>query len=76
MSDLLLVADSLDVLREMGDAGVDLIYLDPPFNSSSWIGGRRVAGTAMDRDRQEPPRHRDRERETVSRSFPVRRVCR
>ena len=25
--------DNLDVLRELGDAGVDLIYIDPPFNT-------------------------------------------
>ena len=27
--------DNLDVLRAMADASVDLIYLDPPFNSNA-----------------------------------------
>ena len=28
------VGDNLDVMRGMGDETVDLVYLDPPFNSN------------------------------------------
>lgn len=36
MTNRLYYGDNLDVLREhVGDASVDLIYLDPPFNSNA-----------------------------------------
>ena len=30
----LYLGDNLDAMREMGDESVDLVYLDPPFNSN------------------------------------------
>ena len=36
MTNKLFYGDNLDVLREhIGDASVDLVYLDPPFNSNA-----------------------------------------
>ena len=36
MTNALYYGDNLEVLREhLGDASVDLIYLDPPFNSNA-----------------------------------------
>jgi site-specific DNA-methyltransferase (adenine-specific) len=38
----LFFGDNLDVLREsIADASVDLIYLDPPFNSNAGCSGTR-----------------------------------
>ena len=35
MTNKLYYGDNLDVLRGFGDECVDLIYLDPPFNSNA-----------------------------------------
>ena len=43
--------DNLDILRGMNSACVDLIYLDPPFNSNqNYAGpvGSKAAGAALD----------------------------
>ena len=43
-------SDNLSVLREMDDASVDLIYLDPPFNSNRDYAspiGSKAAGAAF-----------------------------
>ena len=42
--------DNLSVLREMNSASVDLVYLDPPFNSKTDYAapiGSRAAGAAF-----------------------------
>ena len=43
-------ADNLEVMRGMNSASVDLIYLDPPFNSKANYAapiGSRAAGAAF-----------------------------
>ena len=46
----LFTGDNLDVMRGMNSDAVDLIYLDPPFNSNrnySAPVGRKAAGAAF-----------------------------
>ncbi|HEY5722371.1 MAG TPA: hypothetical protein VIT45_08615 [Allosphingosinicella sp.] len=44
----LFYGDNLDVLREhIADESVDLIYLDPPFNSTAWGPPRPPARTRV-----------------------------
>jgi len=46
----LFIADNLDVMRGMNSASVDLIYLDPPFNSNQNYAapiGSEAAGAAF-----------------------------
>jgi site-specific DNA-methyltransferase (adenine-specific) len=38
MTNQLYYGDNLDVLREIRDESVDLIYLDPPFNLKPAVG--------------------------------------
>ena len=48
-TNVLYYGDNLDILRRyLPDAVVDLVYLDPPFNSKSTSGnGRRIGSLAL-----------------------------
>ena len=39
--------DNLDILRGLNSVSVDLIYLDPPFNSNDPLLRRRKLGLAI-----------------------------
>ncbi|MFN8547529.1 MAG: site-specific DNA-methyltransferase [Candidatus Eisenbacteria bacterium] len=58
--DLLVRADGLEVARSLGDASLDLVYLDPPFGSGrAQLGpkGRGGRNSALGARRYEDPSH-------------------
>lgn len=58
--DRLVCGDNLDVLAGIGDGGIDLIYIDPPFGTGTERrGGRRQDEGAQDAGAQAPHRYRD-----------------